>query len=73
MVQQQVLADYTGEQGHFEALKRKKAALANLLGITVQGALVLFPEWLTNRCSIPVLLQSTEEDDQKKNIPLSTC
>ena len=34
------MADCTGEQGHFEALKRKKAALANLLGITAQGALV---------------------------------
>lgn len=40
VVELQSLVDSTGNQGQFEALKSKKAALANLLGITVQGALV---------------------------------
>lgn len=33
----QNLVDSTGNQGHIEALKSKKAALANLLGISAQG------------------------------------
>ncbi|KAI3355008.1 hypothetical protein L3Q82_004797 [Scortum barcoo] len=36
----QHLLSCTGDQGHIEALKSKKAAIANLLGITAQGALV---------------------------------
>ena len=40
VVELQELVDSTGNQGHVEALKVKKAALANLLGITAQGALV---------------------------------
>ncbi|KAI3376787.1 hypothetical protein L3Q82_000387 [Scortum barcoo] len=36
----QHLLSCTGDQGHVEALKSKKAAIANLLGITAQGALV---------------------------------
>ncbi len=40
VVELQRLVDSTGHQGHTEALKSKKASLANLLGITAQGALV---------------------------------
>lgn len=40
VIKLQRLVDSTGNQGHIEALKSKKAALANLLGITAQGALV---------------------------------
>ncbi|KAL7824703.1 hypothetical protein SRHO_G00344630 [Serrasalmus rhombeus] len=36
----QGLGEATGHQEHITALKRKKAALADLLGITAQGALV---------------------------------
>lgn len=36
----QHLLGCTGDQGHVEILKSKKAAIANLLGITAQGALV---------------------------------
>ncbi|KAI3353889.1 hypothetical protein L3Q82_005097 [Scortum barcoo] len=36
----QHLLSCTGDQGHVEALKSKKAAIDNLLGITAQGALV---------------------------------
>ncbi len=36
----QHLLSCTGDQGHVEALKSKKATIANLLGITAQGALV---------------------------------
>ncbi|KAL6480711.1 hypothetical protein MHYP_G00117440 [Metynnis hypsauchen] len=36
----QGLAEATGNQGHIEALKTKKTALSDLLGITAQGALV---------------------------------
>ncbi|KAL7839157.1 hypothetical protein SRHO_G00258150 [Serrasalmus rhombeus] len=36
----QCLGEATGDQEHITALKRKKAALADLLGITAQGALV---------------------------------
>ncbi|KAL7825670.1 hypothetical protein SRHO_G00334080 [Serrasalmus rhombeus] len=36
----QCLGEATGDQEHITALKRKKAALAVLLGITAQGALV---------------------------------
>ncbi|KAL7857249.1 hypothetical protein SRHO_G00161480 [Serrasalmus rhombeus] len=36
----QGLGEATGDQEHITALKRKKAALADLLGITAQGALV---------------------------------
>ncbi|KAI3352703.1 hypothetical protein L3Q82_020166, partial [Scortum barcoo] len=36
----QHLLSCTGDQGHVETLKSKKAAIANLLGITAQGALV---------------------------------
>ncbi|KAL7841914.1 hypothetical protein SRHO_G00256050 [Serrasalmus rhombeus] len=36
----QCLGEATGHQEHITALKRKKAALADLLGITAQGALV---------------------------------
>lgn len=36
----QTLLSRTGDQGHVEVLKSKNAAIANLLGITAQGALV---------------------------------
>ncbi|KAL6456611.1 hypothetical protein MHYP_G00351550 [Metynnis hypsauchen] len=36
----QCLAEATGDQEHIKVLKRKKAVLADLLGITAQGALV---------------------------------
>lgn len=38
----QSLAESSGNQGHLDYLKRKKAALANLLSVTAQGALVIF-------------------------------
>lgn len=36
----QSLAEASGNQGHLGSLKRKKAAIANLLGVSAQGALV---------------------------------
>lgn len=40
VVELQSLVDSTGNQGHIEVLKSKKAALANLLDIIAQHALV---------------------------------
>ena len=40
VVELQNIVDSTGNQEHNQALKSKKAALANLLGLTAQGALV---------------------------------
>lgn len=46
VVELQDLAESTGNRGHIEALKTKKSALANLLGISAQGALVR--SWFRN-------------------------
>uniref|UniRef100_A0A3Q3F5N5 Reverse transcriptase domain-containing protein n=2 Tax=Labrus bergylta TaxID=56723 RepID=A0A3Q3F5N5_9LABR len=40
VVELQGLVDATGNQGHLASLKSKKSALANLLGVKAQGALV---------------------------------
>ena len=62
----QHLLSCIGDQGHVETLKSIKAAIANLLGITAQGALVQ-PRFMN---PIQVLFQPGEQEWPEEGYPL---
>lgn len=68
IVELQSLVDYSGNQGHFEALKSKKAALVKLLGFTAQGALVHSRFMNTCQMDAPSQFFSLERNNGQRKI-----